>query len=211
MTDHYYTGSPNSQVRFFTISESLRRHLYIFKTLSGVFSFKKIDLGTKVLVENLIIPEGSESFLDLGCGYGVIGIIVAFESPNSKVYMTDINKRAIWCTKENVKINLPKREQKVKIIKGNYFEPFKGSDIKFDAIYTNPPLRRGRKEFLYLCEQIPQYLNKDGIFQFVIKRKMGAKAIYDSLPNDAIEILCKKSGYWVFLFSINRHKNRKIF
>ena len=203
MTDHYYSGSPSSEVKFLTISESLRKHLYIFKTLSGVFSFKKIDLGTKVLVENMIIPDGPGDFLDLGCGYGVLGIVIAYESPNSRIYMSDINKRAIWCTKENVKINLPKRDPKVKIMRGSYFEPFKESDIKFDAIYMNPPLRKGKKEFLTLCEQIRQYLKTKGLFQFVIRRKMGAQAFYDSLrglfPNDNIEILCKKSGYWVFL------------
>ena len=117
--------------------------------------------------------------------------------------MTDINKRAIWCAKENVKLNFPTKETEVNIIRGSYFEPFKENEIKFDAIYMNPPLRRGKQEFLQVCKNIPTFLTNKGIFQFVIRRKMGAQSFLDTLTKlfseGNIEILCKKSGYWVFV------------
>jgi len=200
--NHYYSRSPDVNVKIYTISESLRRHLFIFKTITGVFSFKKIDLGTKVFIEHMIIPEGSTNLLDLGCGYGPIGIVLAYNSPQSTVYLVDINKRAIWCTKENIKINLSNRIGKTKTFSGNYFEPIKNTKLKFDGIYINPPLRQGRKSFLELISHIPSYLELNGVLQFVIKKKMGALFILnylkDTFPDEKIEIICKRSGYWVF-------------
>ncbi len=200
--NHYYSRSPDVNVKIYTISESLRRHLFIFKTITGVFSFKKIDLGTKVFIEHMIIPEGSTNLLDLGCGYGPIGIVLAYNSPQSTVYLVDINKRAIWCTKENIKINLTNGIGKTRTFSGNYFEPIKNTKLKFDGIYINPPLRQGRKSFLELISHIPSYLELNGVLQFVIKKKMGALFIQnylkDTFPDEKIEIICKRSGYWVF-------------
>lgn len=197
---HYSTELPNAKVKYYTISTSLKKHLYIFKTLPAVFSFKKIDLGTKVFIENMIIPVESKNLLDLGCGYGVIGIVLAYLSPQSNVYLTDINKRAIWCTKENIESNLPDWSSKILALHGSYFNPLRNKGLKFEAIYINPPLRKGRKEFLNLFQEIPEFLVKGGFFQFVIKRKMGAEFILNYLKrnNKTIEIICKRSGYWVF-------------
>ncbi len=200
--NHYYSKFPDANVKIHTISESLRRHLYIFKTITGVFSYSKLDLGTKVFIENMYIPTESKVLLDLGCGYGSIGIILSYESPQSSVYLIDINKRAIWCTRENVRLNLQDRKKNVFILSGNYFEPLKNKNLKFDGIYMNPPLRQGRKEFLKLMDEIQGYLKTNSSFQFVIKKKMGAsyvlKYFNDTFPDENIEILCKRSGYWVF-------------
>ncbi|MFX0026176.1 MAG: methyltransferase, partial [Candidatus Hermodarchaeota archaeon] len=119
-------------------------------------------------------------------------------------YLIDINKRAIWCAKENIKINLPESKNRVFALIGNYFEPIKNKNIVFDGIYMNPPLRKGRKEFLDLFDEIVLYLKPNGLFQFVIKRKMGAEFISNYLKNkfseENIEIICKKSGYWIFKY-----------
>ncbi len=200
---HYYSKFPKSNVKIYTISESLRRHLYFFKTLPGVFSFKKLDLGTKVFIEYMKIPKGKPSvLLDLGCGYGVIGIILGYESPKSKVYFIDINNRAVWCAKENIKLNLTEYKKRIIVLQGNYLEPIKKKNLKFDGIYMNPPLRQGREEFIELIKEVPNNLNKNGFFQFVIKKKMGApfilKYFRNLFPDKKIEILCKRSGYWVF-------------
>jgi len=197
--DHYFSKYPDVDLKKHTVSESLRRHLYIFKTVTGVFSFKRLDLGTKVLIEHMSIPREPSILLDLGCGYGPIGIVLAYESPKSIVYLTDINKRAVWCAKENIKINIPDNKKRVFAKAGNYFEAIKNRDLRFDAIYMNPPLRAGKKSFLELCDKVSDYLKEDGYFEFVIRKKMGAQAIYDALEEKArIEVVCKRSGYWVF-------------
>ena len=201
---HYSTRFPDVRVKIYSVSESLRHHLYLFKTVTGVFSFKQLDLGTKVFIEHMKVPEYQSVLLDLGCGYGVIGIVLAYLKPKSTVYFTDTNKRALWCTKENIKNNLPEKSGKKIVLEGSYFKPFENKSIKFDGIYMNPPLRNGRREFLALCEVIPLHLKSKGCFQFVIKKKMGAEYILSYLTKhlselfETIEVAFKRSGYWIF-------------
>ncbi len=201
---HYSTEYPDVKLKVHTVSESLRRHLYIFKTATGVFSFKKIDLGSKILIEHMIIPKQSSILLDLGCGYGPIGIVLGYESPLSQIFFIDINKRAIWCTKQNIRINFPDNKDRFTVLTGDYLEPIKKKKIKLDGIYMNPPMRKGRGEFLKLIDEIPSVLKPNGFFQFVIKKKMGAsyilKYMHDTFEGKELSfnILVKRSGYWVF-------------
>lgn len=199
---HYYTQFPDTNLKMHTVSESMRKHLFVFKTVSGIFSFKKIDLGTKILIEHMTIPEEPSVLLDLGCGYGPIGIVLGYISPKSNIYFIDLNRRATWCCKGNVKINFPYSQKRFKILTHNYFDAFKNKNIKFEAIYMNPPMRRGKKEFINLCKEIPKYLKSNGFFQFVIRKKLGAPSIFEALkninPQNKIEVLFKRSGYWVF-------------
>ena len=205
---HYSTQFPDVKVKIHSIPESLKHHLFLFKTITGIFSFKKLDLGTKVFIEHMKVPEEKCVLLDLGCGYGAIGIVLAYLSPQSTMYLTDINKRALWCTKENIKYNLSERSGKVIVLEGSYLKPFENKSFKFDGIYMNPPLRSGRREFLTLCEDIPRYLNSKGLFQFVIKKKMGAEYVYTYLKKhfselfETIEVTFKRSGYWVFCLTL---------
>lgn len=201
---HYSSKFPDVRLKVFSVSESLRHQLYLFKTVTGVFSFKQIDLGTKVFIEHMKFPEEESVLLDLGCGYGVIGIVLAQLRPKSTVYLTDTNKRALWCTRENIKYNLTERSGKSIVLEGSYFKPFENKSIKFDGIYMNPPLRNGRQEFLTLCEDVPRYLKSKGFFQFVMKKKMGAEFIHNYLNKhlsglfEIIEVTFKRSGYWIF-------------
>ena len=196
---HYFSKSPQATLKTYSISESLRGHLYIFKTSSGIFSYRKIDLGTKTFIKYMEIPIHNAIFLDMGCGYGPIGIVLAKERPNSFVYMIDINKRAISFAKENVNIN---QVGNIKVLNGSYFEPIKSQNIKFDRIYTNPPLKKGKKEFLNFCSLVPDYLKAGGSFQFVIRRTLGGKNIFETLSeilsNMEVEVTYKRSGYWIF-------------
>ncbi|TXT66163.1 MAG: putative S-adenosylmethionine-dependent methyltransferase [Promethearchaeota archaeon] len=205
--DHYSSRFPDAQLKVFTISESLRRHLYIFKTTTGVFSYKKLDLGTKILITHMDIPQGSCSLLDLGCGYGPIGIVLAYESPQSNIYFIDRNRRAIWCVRENIKLNLPHSQDRLFVYAGDYFHPLKNKSVKFDSIYLNPAVRQGRQEFLDLFKELPEYLKSNGFFEFVLRRKMGAEYVFNYLqqkyPSNHIHIKCKRSGYWVFRYSLS--------
>lgn len=199
---HYFSRFPDTDLKIQTVSESLRRHMYIFKTTTGVFSYSKIDLGTQILIDYMIIPKGNRTLLDLGCGYGPVGMVLGYESPQSQVYMVDVNRRAVWCAKENIKINIRPNEKRVVAFSGNFLEPFQKKNIMFDAIYTNPPVRLGREVFLNLVKEIKDQLKPDGFFEFVIRKKMGAsyleKKLGEMFPNEPIQILGKKSGYWAF-------------
>jgi len=200
--DQYSSRYPDVDLKVYTISESLRRHLFIFKTTTGVFSYRKLDLGTQVFIENMAIPSEKSKLLDLGCGYGPIGIVLGYNSPKSEVYFIDKNRRAIWCVKENIKINLPHSQDRLHVLDGDYFKAFKNEKPQFDGIYMNPPLREGRDEFLNVVQKIPKYLTKEGFFEFVIRKKMGApyilKYFQNKFSDQAIEVKVKRSGYWVF-------------
>jgi 16S rRNA (guanine1207-N2)-methyltransferase len=206
--DHYFSRFPDVDLEIHTISESLRRHLYVFKTATGIFSKDRIDLGTKVLIKHMRIPQKPSTLLDLGCGYGPIGIVLGYESAQSQIYFIEINRRAIWATKENIKLNLPQAKDRLHVLTGDYFEPVEGMKNEFDGIYMNPPMRKGKDEFLSVCEKVPEYLKPNGFFQFVIRRKMGAPSIYSTLKErfseDDVNITCKRSGYWVFYLTIGK-------
>ncbi|MBD3212202.1 MAG: methyltransferase [Candidatus Lokiarchaeota archaeon] len=200
--EHYSTRYPDVNLKVHTISESLRRHLYIFKTTTGVFSYRKIDLGTHVFIEHMSIPSEASVLLDLGCGYGPIGMVLGYNSRESEVYFIDKNRRAIWCVKENIKINLPNSQDRLHVRAGDYFDALKDQSVRFDGIYMNPPLREGRDEFLSVLHEVPKYLNENGFFEFVIRKKMGApfmlKYFQNEFPNETIEVMVKRSGYWIF-------------
>lgn len=200
--EHYSSKYPDVNLKVYTISESLRRHLYIFKTTTGVFSYRKIDLGTQVFIEHINIPSEPGILLDLGCGYGPIGLVLGYNSRESEIYFIDKNRRAIWCVKENIKINLPNSQDRLHVLAGNYFNALKDKNIYFDGIYMNPPLREGRDEFLNVLHKVPQYLTENGFFEFVIRKKMGApyilKYFQKNFSNQEIKVMVKRSGYWVF-------------
>ena len=98
--DHYYTKQPKSQPRLGLVSTYLRGNYFQFQTSSSVFSKERIDLGTRLLIESMILPKAGK-ILDLGCGYGPIGIVAAVLNPDLHIVMVDINERAVWLAKEN--------------------------------------------------------------------------------------------------------------
>ena len=197
--DHYYSETPQSKVKLFQITYLIFKKQYIFKTSTGVFSYKKIDKGTDILLKNLKITNKQESkILDLGCGYGVIGIILADILPKSEVYMTEINKRAVWLCKKNIRLN---KLNNAIIKRGNLFEPF--HDLKFDLIITNPPLALGKSILYDIFTKSFNFLNQNGSFQCIIRTKQGAKSAFNKLKEvfgtDNVELLDISSGYRTFL------------
>jgi len=133
LSNHYFTRRPTSKKKEGIIKGRLREHNWEFYTSSGVFSRKKIDNGTRLLIESMILPEEGV-ILDLGCGYGPIGIVAARINPKLEVLMTDINERATKLASRNVKWN---KVGNVQVLQGNLYEPVKAK--KFKAILTNPP------------------------------------------------------------------------
>ena len=99
---HYFSEKPIAKSDIKIVEDILRGKRLKFKTDAGVFSYGKVDKGTKILVENVIVDK-DDDILDLGCGYGVIGIALADEVKS--VTMADINRRAIKLAKENIKLN----------------------------------------------------------------------------------------------------------
>ena len=149
--EHYFTEKPKSKKRYGLILAGINGIQYEFLTCSGIFSSKAIDKGTFLLAESMQIPSEAD-VLDLGCGYGVLGIVAAGLT-KGKVLFTDINYRAIELAKKNLKKNNIKNSE---ARKSAFFE-----DIpeKFDAILLNPPFTAGMDVVMRLIEESkqPQY------------------------------------------------------
>lgn len=167
---------------------------YKLYTDSGVFSKDKLDYGTKLLLENITAKNLEGSILDLGCGYGVIGIIIASNYPNTQIDMCDITNRAIILSEENTKnLNL----NNTNIIKSNIYENI---DKKYNYIITNPPIRAGKdilKKFLFGAKD---YLEDNGELWFVMRKDHGVKSMIKELEKVYnVEIKEKSKGFYIVI------------
>ncbi|ASJ09932.1 16S rRNA methyltransferase [Thermococcus sp. P6] len=189
---HYYSENPDVPIREKIVEVYLRGCRFKFVTASGVFSFGKLDRGTELLIENMVLKNGWR-VLDLGCGYGAIGVVASRFV--GSVVMTDVNRRALSVARKNLKINGVKNAE---VRWGNLYEPVKGE--KFDSIITNPPVHAGKDVLREIVINAPRHLNDGGLLQLVIKTKQGAKyikALMDGHFNEVRE-LARGSGYRVY-------------
>lgn len=168
-------------------------HVYTFKTPSGVFAFKKIDKATRILIENCVID--GKDVLDIGCGYGVIGVTLKLENPDINIYMSDINKRAVEFSKINAKDNNIVAE----IRQGNLYECWKS--YKFDIIISNPPIVAGKKVWKRLIEGAFKHLRPHGSLQLVAYHNKGGKSIAKYMEDvfGNVDHLVKEGGIRVYI------------
>ncbi len=193
MSDHYFSGTPSSESNRREMLVELRGVKMKFITDSGVFSKSSIDFGSRLLIEHLrILP--SQHVLDIGCGYGVLGLTVALEAKEGHVWMIDINERALQLSRDNAKTN---DIRNVTIIKSHLFEAV--SDRKFDVIITNPPIRAGKQVVHQIFEESVRHLNPGGQLWIVIQKKQGAPSALKKMQDlfEETEIVAKEKGYYI--------------
>lgn len=200
MTDHYFTVEPGSQHQPREFTATLRGVELRFKTDTGVFSRERLDLGTKILLESLDL-SGVQAPLDLGCGYGPIGLTLARELPEIQVYMSDLNRRATELADANAVLN---GIHNVVIKHGEGFAPWRElvtAGFRFDLIAINPPLRAGKETVLQLFREARDHLQPKGKLWAVIRTKQGAKTYLRALQGifAKAETVGIKSGYRVLL------------
>lgn len=151
-----------------------------------------MDQGTSILLDALKEFPFTGDVLDMGCGYGVIGIVLAKTHPNIHVTACDINARAVELTK----INAEKNQVSLEVKESNGFESIPG---KYDAILMNPPIRTGKENVYQLFDGAYQHLKQDGKFFCVIRKQQGAPSAQKKLLElyQNCEIQAKSKGYWV--------------
>lgn len=167
MSQHYYSQQPEVRHDRRTLSTVLRGKTLRFTSDAGVFSKGDIDHGSRVLIEAMDIPDGS-AVLDVGCGYGPIGISAAFLAPGGHVTMIDINSRAVELARENAHHN---GIRNVTVMESDVLSAVKGQ--KYDVILTNPPIRAGKAVVHRIFEEAYEHLNEGGSLWIVIQKKQG--------------------------------------
>ncbi|HEX6593746.1 MAG TPA: class I SAM-dependent methyltransferase [Bacillota bacterium] len=194
MPEHYFSKKPQSKSSPKTWTYKLRNKWYTFTSDTGVFSKHEVDFGSKLLIEQFTAPDIEGDLLDLGCGYGPIGIALADHYRDRKVVMTDINERAIQLAKDNAKQN---KIDNVEFINSDRFENI--CHRKFAAILTNPPIRAGKKVVHSIFEESKSALQKDGELWIVIQKKQGApsakKKLEDVFGN--VQTIRRRKGYYI--------------
>ncbi len=190
---HYHSEKQTSPLRLRKINAFLRGNDLKFFTGSGVFSPDKIDKGSKLLIEEGIIEDGW-NVLDMGCGYGVVGISINNVFPKTKIVMTDVNKRAVKLALKNVELNKVKADVK----QGNLFEKV---DDKFDTILVNPPQKAGKDVCFSIIEQSVDYLKRKGLLQLVARHQKGGKSLEKKMKEvfGNVRAQAKKSGYRIYV------------
>lgn len=193
MTSHYFSQEQQVESNPKYLNFTLRNHKMKFKTDNGVFSKGEVDFGSRLLIETFQFPETEGDILDVGCGYGPIGLSLAKET-NQTVHMIDVNMRALSLAKENAEIN---NITNVKIYESNLFTQVAGK--QFAAIVTNPPIRAGKAIVHAIFEQSFAHLLDGGELWVVIQKKQGApsaeKKIIEVFGN--AQIVAKKKGYFI--------------
>lgn len=190
---HYFTNDNDNDLKGKTFNTMIRNNKYVFQTSSGVFSKDYLDFGSRVLIETVIIEENDKEILDLGCGYGPVGIVFAKENPTKNITMIDINKRAVELAKINAELN--------SVFNVNIINNYLLNDINktFNVIITNPPIRAGKQTVFELYEQAYKSLVKSGKMYVVIQKKQGAPSTLSKLEEmfEKVEVVRKVKGYWI--------------
>ncbi|PKR83104.1 class I SAM-dependent methyltransferase [Heyndrickxia camelliae] len=194
MTEHYYSRNPGVESKPLFFNYTLRGNSFRFKTDQGVFSKNEIDFGSRLLIESFTVPEIDGPILDVGCGYGPVGLSIAKSEPDCIVHMVDVNDRALELAKENASFN---HISNVKIYESDRFENI--SNEKFSAVVTNPPIRAGKKVVHDILTKSYDYLLPQGELWVVIQKKQGAPSAKEKMSEifDEIEVVCKDKGYYI--------------
>lgn len=193
VSNHYFSENPESKSERGLIICTIRGIGFEFVTDSGVFSHRHLDNGTRLLIESMILPTKGK-FLDMGCGYGPIGIAAAKLHPKLHVVMTDLNNRATELAVENTKRN----NVNVQVFQGNLYEPVEPNI--FDTIVSNPPISAGMEAVVEpLIFDSLSHLKQGGLLQLVVQSNKGGKTIekYLDMYFGGSQILARGSGYRV--------------
>ena len=195
--EHYFTNNENLKSEIKKLSYAWDNYVFSFLSDNGVFSKERIDYGSRFLLETYLTKHEKipDSFLDVGCGYGFLGISIS-KILDVKGTLIDVNKRAVHLTKRNIDENKVDCET----IVSNVYESITD---KYDLIITNPPIRAGKQILLEILDGSKNYLNPDGECWFVMRKDHGVKTMIKTLEKNYIcEIVDKSKGFFVVKLKI---------
>jgi 16S rRNA (guanine1207-N2)-methyltransferase len=195
MTDHYFTSKPSADKNEKKIEARLKGQQMTFTTDAGVFSRDRVDFGSQVMIE--AIDERAFStleILDVGCGYGPVGLSLAKANPSLHIDMIDVNERALELAKKNTELN---GVSNVSIFLSSIYEQVEKKT--YGAVISNPPIRAGKQTVHQIITDAKEHLAHNGVLIIVIQKKQGApsaKKVMEETYGNVTRIGLDK-GYWV--------------
>lgn len=165
---HYFENKAPENIKQYPITYVLGGQTFSLVASSGIFAKQGLDSGSRLLINVLLQDALKGTCLDLGCGYGPVGLTLASLNPNLKVTLADINDRAVADAKHNAQ-RLGFTD--LQIVTSDGFQELAQT---FDVIAFNPPIRAGKKTIYRLYQEAKQHLNPDGKLYLVIRKDKGA-------------------------------------
>ena len=201
---HYFSEKQEVKSDRKIIKYEIENKKFEFVTDNGVFSKTKVDFGTDVMLkvflrENMNKKNQKFDILDIGCGYGVVSVVIKSFFENVRTVSSDVNERALELTRENLLRNGVVKDENDNFEVRKSFA-FDRVSEKFDVILSNPPIRAGKQIIFQIYEQSFEHLNQDGQFYCVIQTKHGAKSTQKKLEEifGNCETLEINAGYRIF-------------
>lgn len=194
MSEHYFSQKPQSISSPKTWSYQLKGKIYTFTSDVGIFSKNEVDFGSRLLIEQFEPPEVTGDFLDLGCGYGPVGIVLSDHHEDRNIVMADVNERAVMLAEQNAEHN---SVHNVECIQSDRFANMR--QRSFAAILTNPPIRAGKRVVHKMLEESKAALYEHGELWVVIQKKQGAPSAMGKLEDlfGEVEVVTRKKGYYI--------------
>ena len=189
---HYYDENPSGPLREEKIIVRLFNKELPFFSASGLFSKSHLDHATRLLIEKSDLSQAKD-VLDLGCGWGVVGVVLKIQNKQFNMTCSDVNSRALTYTMKNAK----KHKVDINVVRSNVFEKI---DQEFDTILTNPPYVAGRAICFQFIEDSYKHLKKDGSLQLVARHTKGGKVLSEKMEAvfGNVESLAKQSGFRIY-------------
>ena len=192
---HYFQDDPNLATNIKTISFEVNGLTMKLFTDNGVFSKNRVDEGSLAFLRVILPLELGKNILDLGCGYGTIGLTIAVAKKEARVTLADVNTRALELCKKNA--DAYALSQRVTILQSDIYEKIEGP---YDSIVVNPPIRAGKVVTYRMYEEAKQYLIDGGSLYLVIRKAQGAESAAKYIESifGNITLLDRHKGYHIY-------------
>lgn len=190
---HYFLNTEHSKEDYFSFTDYFLGETFTFNSCADIFSKDNFDYGTTTLLKtvfNNVTLNGT--VLDVGCGYGIIGILIKKYYPNLQVKMLDINKNAVMLSRENAK----KIGVEVDVFDSNLYD---NVNFKVNHIVTNPPIKAGKQNLFNVVVGAMDVLEPNGTITLVIKKKHGMESLKNKMQEvfGNVKILNRDKGYYI--------------
>ena len=192
---HYFKEDPNLASNIKTITYEVNGLTMNLFTDNGVFSKSKVDEGSLAFLKVILPLDLGNNILDLGCGYGTIGLTLAVVKKEARITLADINSRALALCRRNAELN--DVSQRVTILQSDIYTKIEG---KYDSIVINPPIRAGKSVTYKMYEEAKQYLIDGGSLLIVIRKAQGAESAAKYIESifGNVKLLDRHKGYHIY-------------